>query len=121
MHELSVAQSLIEAATEAITENGGVRAIRIRVRIGLLSGIVPEALRFSFDLAAEDTPCNGAELEIETVPVTVMCSHCNAAQVVTDIYRFSCPKCGSPTPQLLTGRELDLSSIEISYQSETET
>ncbi len=116
MHELSIAESLIDVATEAINENGGVRAARIKIRLGLLSGIAPEALRFLFDLAAMETPCDGAALEIETVPVTVMCSHCNAAQVLTDIYRFSCPSCGAPTPQLLSGRELELTSVEISYQ-----
>jgi hydrogenase nickel incorporation protein HypA/HybF len=113
MHELSIAQSLIEAATEAITEHGGGRATRIEIRIGLLSGVVPQALRFSFDLAAADTPCDGAQLEIETIPVTVLCSHCDAAQTLTDVFRFCCPACGAATPQVLTGRELDLKSIEI--------
>ncbi|HEY1601949.1 MAG TPA: hydrogenase maturation nickel metallochaperone HypA [Pirellulales bacterium] len=119
MHELSIAESLIDAASDAVSEHGGVRATRIKIRIGLLSGIVQEALRFSFDLASSGTPCDGALLDIEIVPITVSCSHCNAAQTLTDSFRFSCPTCGQPTPDVLSGKDLELTSIEISYQSET--
>ncbi len=116
MHELSVAQSLIEAASDAAAQAGGQRVTRIMTRIGPLSGIVPEALLFSFDLAAEGTLCAGARLEIENVAVTVMCPQCKAVQTLSDMRQFCCPTCGTPTPEILSGRELELHSIEIAPQ-----
>jgi hydrogenase nickel incorporation protein HypA/HybF len=113
MHELSIAQSLIELACEAAEREGAARVVKLSVRIGALSGVVKEALVFSFDLAAEDTACGGAVLAIEDVPLTVMCPRCHSPQTLPRIYQFSCPACGTPTPEVLTGRELDLVSIEV--------
>jgi hydrogenase nickel incorporation protein HypA/HybF len=113
MHELSIAQSLIDLACETAAREGAVRVVKLSLRIGALSGVVKESLLFSFDLAAEDTACAGAVLAIEDVPVTVMCPRCQVSQTLPSIYQFSCPICGTPTPEVLTGRELDLVSIEV--------
>lgn len=113
MHELSIAQCLIESACESAAADGARRVTRLWTRVGVLSGVVQEALRFSFQLAAEGTLCDGAVLEIEEVPITVQCVQCNAPRTLTDPWSFICPVCGRPTPQVLTGRELDLISIEI--------
>jgi len=113
MHELSIAQSLIDVACEAASTEGAARVIKLRTRIGLLSGVAKAALTFSFDLAAEGTACEGAVLEIEDVPITVMCPQCDAPRALTSPHVFSCPCCGTPTPQLLTGQELELVSVEL--------
>lgn len=113
MHELSIAQCLIESACEAAAAEGAGRVLRVCTRIGALSGVVKEALRFSFELAAEGTLCEGAILEIEDVPITVHCVHCDAARSLSDGWNFICPVCGTATPEVLTGRELDLISVEI--------
>ncbi len=118
MHELSIAQSLIALACETAQREGAVRVIRLSVRVGALSGVVKESLLLSFNLAAEDTACAGAVLAIEDVPLTVMCPHCQAQQTLPSIYQFSCPTCGTPTPEVLTGRELDLVSIEVAEAAE---
>lgn len=113
MHELSVAQGLIDVACEAAEREGNVRVTRLTVRIGRLSGVVRQALEFAFDLAAEGTLCHGAALAIEDVPVSVRCPVCREAKTLDDEYAFVCPTCGSPTPELLTGRELELVSLEV--------
>jgi hydrogenase nickel incorporation protein HypA/HybF len=113
MHELSIAQSLIELACEAATREGCERVTRLFIRIGALSGVVKEALEFSFELAAEETACAGAILEIEDVNVKVYCSSCEQRKTLSDDYLFCCPTCGSPTPEILTGRELELVSVEV--------
>jgi hydrogenase nickel incorporation protein HypA/HybF len=113
VHELSIAQSLIELATEAAAREGAEFVTRLSVRIGVLSGVVKECLLFSFELAAEDTPCAGAELAVEEVALTVMCPCCDEPKALADLYHFLCPTCGSPTPEILTGRELDLVSVEV--------
>ncbi len=113
MHELSIAQSLIELACEVAAREGADCVTKLTARIGVLSGVVKECLLFSFDLAAENTPCAGALLEIHEVDLTVMCPECQAPQTLADLYCFRCPECASPTPEILTGRELELVSVEV--------
>ena len=113
MHELSIAQCLIESACEAAARENAQRVTRLVARIGALSGVVEEALRFSFDVAAEGTACAGAALDVEKVLVTVMCPRCECPRELADVWQFACPVCGTPTSDVLTGRELDLVSVEI--------
>jgi hydrogenase nickel incorporation protein HypA/HybF len=113
VHELSIAQSLIELACEAALREGADRVAKLNVRIGQLAGVVAEALQFSFEIAAEGTLCEGAALEIEEVPIAVLCPRCNDVKMLPDGYNFCCPICGSPTPEIVAGRELDLISLEL--------
>lgn len=118
MHELSIAQSLIDVASQAASDEGSDTVTRLNIRVGLLCGVVKDALFFSFELAAEGTACSDAELSIEEVPVTVHCPDCEEAKTLVDTYHFCCPTCGAPTPKILTGQELDLVSIEIESTQE---
>lgn len=119
MHELSIAQSMIDVACEAAAREGADQVIKLRARIGVLSGVAKAALQFSFDLAAEGTACEGAVLEIEDVPVTVMCPRCHGAQELPLSYTFCCPVCGTPTPEILTGQELEVVCMEIAGNDDT--
>jgi hydrogenase nickel incorporation protein HypA/HybF len=113
MHELSIALSLIDAAAEKAAELGAVRVEAIHLKLGALSGVVREALLFSFDLAAAGTPIEGARLEIEDIPVAVFCQTCNTEQELPSIQRFRCPVCDTPTPDVVRGRELELAALEV--------
>lgn len=113
MHELSIAQNLIELACEAAAQEGSKRVTKLFARIGALSGVVKESLQFSFALAAEGTACEGAVLDIEEVGILVMCPQCHEPRTLLHAYHFACPVCRTPTPEILTGRELDLVSVEI--------
>jgi hydrogenase nickel incorporation protein HypA/HybF len=113
VHEVSIAQYLIDAACDAASREGSAQVTRLVARIGRLSGVAKEALRFSFDLAAEGTACDGAVLDIEDVSVSVLCPRCDAPRELPDDWRFVCPTCGTPTPSILSGRELELVSVEI--------
>jgi hydrogenase nickel incorporation protein HypA/HybF len=113
VHELSIAQSLIELACEAALGEGADRVAKLSLRIGQLSGVVKEALQFSFEIAAEGTSCEGAVLDIEEVAIAVMCPRCQAVKILPDGYNFCCPTCGSPTPEIMAGRELDFISLEL--------
>jgi len=113
MHELSIALSLIEAATEKAEFLGAVRVEALHLKLGPLSGVVSEALRFSFELAAAGTPIEGARLEIEEIPVVVFCQTCKAEQQLPSIQCFRCPVCDTPTPDVVRGRELELAALEV--------
>jgi hydrogenase nickel incorporation protein HypA/HybF len=112
MHELTIASALVDQVCDHAARAGAGTITAIRVRMGALSGIA-RALYFCFPSAARGTRCEGAVLHIEEVPLTVMCGHCNAVKTPAARYNFRCPDCGHPTPKVLTGREMQLVSIEL--------
>ncbi len=113
MHELSVALSLIQLADDAARQAGASRVLALHVRIGALAGVVPDALRFSFDIAAEGTLVAGARLEIEEVPVRIFCDLCAAEADLPNPQSFVCPICQQPAMRMVQGRELQLISLEV--------
>jgi hydrogenase nickel incorporation protein HypA/HybF len=113
MHELSIAMSLVEAACEKAAELGDVRVDALYLRLGALSGVVRQALEFSFELAAAGTAIEGARLEIEEVAVTVSCPRCEGERTLASLQHFRCPDCDTPTPTVVRGRELELTALEV--------
>lgn len=112
MHELSLARSLIEMVDDYALEHGAERVTRIRVRLGVLSALT-RALHVSFQAASRQTRCEGAVLEIEEVPLSVHCRFCDEVKAPSGRYNFRCPDCGHATPQVVTGREMQLVSISL--------
>lgn len=110
MHELTIATSLVELACEQATKVGAARVAEINIRMGQLTGIA-RSLYFCFGSATRGTLCEGARLQIEEVPLRVMCTHCKAEKTPTALYSFRCPDCGMPTPQVVSGREMELLSL----------
>jgi hydrogenase nickel incorporation protein HypA/HybF len=115
MHELSIAQGLVEVACEALAkcEPAPARVGSLRVRIGGLAGVVPDALEFCYGLSVEGTPLAGSRLVIEPQPVVVFCPRCLENRTLEGDFRFRCPVCDTPTPELVHGRELELISMEL--------
>ena len=83
----------------------------VYVRIGRFSGVEPEALRFAWEVLRRETISAEARLEIEEVPIRLRCGSC-AAEFVADPEDLSCPLCESLEHELLSGRELELRSIQ---------
>jgi hydrogenase nickel incorporation protein HypA/HybF len=120
MHELSIAHNLVELADEAARAAGAVRVTVVRLRLGVMAGVVEDALRFCFPMAASGTLVEGADLQIEHAPAQVFCAQCAQPHTLMPPFVFRCPVCGSPTPHLLQGREIQIESIEIE-EAEIET
>lgn len=112
MHELSIAHSLVDLAGDAAARAGVERVSVVHLRLGALAGVVRDALEFSFEVASVGTPLAGARLAIEAVPVRVFCPRCEAEAELADVQQFRCPRCGTPTAQVLAGRELELVALE---------
>jgi hydrogenase nickel incorporation protein HypA/HybF len=112
VHELSIATSLVEVACEKACGLGDVRVEALHVRLGALAGVVKEALLFSFEIAAQGTPIAGARLEIEDVPLTVLCPRCGEERVLPG-FPLECPVCRTPTPEVTRGRDLELHALEV--------
>jgi hydrogenase nickel incorporation protein HypA/HybF len=113
MHELSIALGILEVTEEEAERRGGVRVEAIHVRLGPLSGVVKEALVSAWQLAAEQTPFEHSRLVIEEAPIAVFCSKCQAERPVESIQRFCCVECGTPASEVVRGRELLLSALEL--------
>lgn len=113
MHELSIALDIVDLACEEVSRRASARVAAVHLRVGVLSGVVREALLFSFEAAAAGTAVDGARLQIEDVPVTVWCGACSAEQALTAPARRRCPVCDGVTPQIVHGEELELVALEI--------
>lgn len=113
MHELSIALNIIEIASKEAARHGATAVRRVNLRVGPLSGVVREALEFSFEAAVEETALSGAVLDIEEVPLTAWCDACEAERSIASAYDLRCPVCGAGVLDIRTGRELEITSIEI--------
>jgi len=112
MHELSIAHSLIELATQAAAQAGVTRVTAVHLRLGVLAGVVKDALLFGFEIASVGTILEGARLEIEDLPLRIHCTACDTVVTLPDIQHFRCPYCGTPGNRIMSGRELELSALE---------
>lgn len=113
MHELSLANRLVQMAEETARGAGAKRVTAVTVNVGLLSGVSVDALRFAYDVATADTLLAGSRLETRPVPVTVYCPRCEREVALVSVQRFRCPACETPTGDVRTGRELEIESVEV--------
>ena len=112
MHEVSIMAEAVRMAVASAQAAGARRITGLRLRIGTLSGVVPEALRFAWDVARRDTIAGDAWLEIEPVPAAGWCGRC-AAEFACGDFLNECPRCHEPSGELRRGRELEIASVEI--------
>ena len=113
MHELSIAISLIDAASEEAERLGAQSVRAVHLRLGALSGVVKEALLSAYELAREGTRLAAATLKVVDVPTVIHCSACNREWQTESAFDAFCPVCGSPPGKIVSGRELELSALEI--------
>lgn len=112
MHELSLARNLLDILEREGRERGFRRVLRIRLRIGPLSNVVPDALRFGFAASAEGTLAEGADVVFEEVPLRLRCSSCGTESTVQN-WLFLCPSCGSVETVVRQGEDLEIIDIEV--------
>jgi hydrogenase nickel incorporation protein HypA/HybF len=105
--------SMVEMAAGEAASRGGVQVHAIHLKLGPLSGVVKEALLFSYDVACEGTPLAGSRLVIEEVPVVVYCPACESETTLASIQRFCCASCDAPTSEVVRGKELEVVALEI--------
>ncbi len=113
MHELSIAMSIVDTAQEEAERHGWTHIHAVHLKLGLLTGVVKEALLSSYEMACEATPLQGSRLVIEEIPVEVFCPKCEARRAVQSIQWFCCPECGTATSDVVQGKELQVVGLEI--------
>jgi hydrogenase nickel incorporation protein HypA/HybF len=109
MHEVAIMEEAVRMAAEA----AGTRRVRkLTLRVGVLSGVVPDALRFAFDVVGRGTAVEGGALEIESIPAACWCGTCSREFESADLMD-ECPRCHNLSGDLRRGRELEIAAVEL--------
>ncbi len=116
MHELSLAQSLLAIVEEEARRHGVDRVATITVRVGRLSHLAPESLRFCFEVLKRDTLAAGADLVIHQIPLCQRCPACGRQFTPPDPLP-ACPACGHLGLDLVSGQELAVESLGVAEES----
>ena len=118
MHELSIAQSIVDAVEARATECNAARVKGVRLRIGEANGIVTDSLTFCFEmLTSLDPTLTGAQLSIDSVPHRARCRHCAKDFSVIN-FVAQCPTCQEWSSEIVSGNELQILDMEIEAQSQ---
>jgi hydrogenase nickel incorporation protein HypA/HybF len=112
MHEIGIAQNILEIVRQSVPEDQAAAVRGIRVRIGELSGIIPDSLDFCFSALVSETEMRRASLVMDTIPTISLCKDCRQ-QFTVENYDFSCPSCNGGNLELVAGKELEVVEIEL--------
>lgn len=112
MHELSIAENILEIASRSGKNAGASRVTKIYITIGRLSSIVDDSVQFYWDIIAKDTICQGSQLLFTRLPARLLCLDCEA-EYTLESELTPCPNCDSAQVKILSGEEFQLDSIEI--------
>jgi hydrogenase nickel incorporation protein HypA/HybF len=114
MHELSIAMSIVDIAEAEAVRLDAARVLAVHLKLGPMAGVVKEALLASFEMASENSRIAGAKLVIVGTELRAYCPVCEAERPVLSLTEISCSQCGTPTPKITSGRELEVTAMEIS-------
>ena len=120
MHELGIAQNILEIVRQSVPEEQAPDVKWIRIRVGQLSGVIPDSLRFCFSTLVGETNMRQAGLAIEQVPTVSRCNDCRHQFQIEDM-AFVCPECKSADLELISGRELQVVEIELTDEEDKNT
>jgi hydrogenase nickel incorporation protein HypA/HybF len=118
MHELSIAMSIVDMALEE-AESRVVKIDAVYMELGPLSGVVADALLFSYEMACSGTRLEGSRLVIKEVPIEVYCPTCKTQRILSSMQWFCCPECGTPTSEIIHGKELLITALEVRDEHRT--
>ena len=113
MHELSIALSIIEGVEEELAARGDPRVAAVHLRLGPLSGVVRDALLFSYDVACEGTRLEGSKLRIQEIPIVLYCEACGEERPAVSLQRLNCLICDTPSADIRSGSELEVFAFEL--------
>lgn len=118
MHELGIMTGVMESVESVAREAGAERVLKVSLQVGVMTEAIEDALQFAFEALAENNDYfAGATLDIEMIQPKSICAQCGN-EFTHDRFHMLCPECGSPFLQLLEGKELQISSIEVDLPDE---
>jgi hydrogenase nickel incorporation protein HypA/HybF len=119
MHELSLIKGVMTEVLRISEVHAGATVDAVRLRVGTLQNVVPDAMNFAFEAAASGTPIEGARLDMDVIPAHIRCHHCATEYEAVGTY-WICPNCEAAGGDLLQGDELILDSITLSDDTRKE-
>ena len=119
MHEMGIIAGVLDAVAASARDAGATRVLQVNLRVGEMTEAIEDALQFAFEALSEGTISEGATLVIESVKPSSLCLEC-AEEFEHDRFHRACPACGSYETALLSGRELEISSIEVDIPDDTD-
>jgi hydrogenase nickel incorporation protein HypA/HybF len=112
MHEVGIANSIIEAGQTEAARHAGSKLVRIGVRVGALAGVDEDALRFAFTVLIQGTELEAVVFEIQSCPRRNRCLECDH-EFESGVYSDPCPRCRSERSIVVGGEELDIAFVEV--------
>ncbi|MCI0472263.1 MAG: hydrogenase maturation nickel metallochaperone HypA [Ignavibacteria bacterium] len=112
MHELSVAQNIVEILNDNINQYECSKVKTVLLEIGEYSGIIPDSLKFCFDSIKSDSPFENAELLIKNIPFRIYCKSCKS-ETGNNFGMRICEKCGGYDTVVVSGTEMKIIDVEI--------
>lgn len=112
MHEMSLMSSIFDIIHSTIAEHQPQKVTKVSLKVGDLTNALPDALQMAFEVFAKDTIVEGAVLEIIRIPVKIRCIECGK-ETILEVPSFLCPHCESLGVEVLSGRELQIDSLEV--------
>jgi hydrogenase nickel incorporation protein HypA/HybF len=113
MHELSIAVSMIDQIIQESESRGGLDVEVVHLKLGIFSGVDKDALLFSYELACEGTQLQGSRLSVQIVPLVIYCPICQQNRTPPSIYQVCCPECQTVAQGIVSGREIEIASLEV--------
>ncbi|MBS1851039.1 MAG: hydrogenase maturation nickel metallochaperone HypA [Acidobacteria bacterium] len=112
MHELGIAQAVLEAVQKEVVRYPSARPVKVGLRIGELSGVDSEALGFALEAIVQGTEWRQVQFAIEFCPRRHQCEDCSREFVIVN-YDLQCPHCGGRNSHCIGGEELELAFVEV--------
>ncbi len=112
MHEMAIIDNLLAIVNEQVKLNNLKKVNRVQLVVGELTGVVPDVMRFCWEVCTENTPLQGAELSIDWQPAVALCEKCDKEYEVKKQMDYSCPRCGGAIKDFVSGKELYVDFID---------
>lgn len=109
MHEIAIMEEAVRLAADVA---GPRRVRKLLLRVGVLSGVVPDALHFAFEVVGRGTAVEGARLEVEDIAAMCWCANCRS-EFASRNFLNECPRCKNFSGDLRRGRELEIAAVEL--------
>ena len=113
VHELGMLHSVVKAVEAAAAKESATVVEAVGLRVGTQSGFIVDALEAAWPLAIAGTPMQDARLELEVIQAAIWCPTCEAEQPIDEFYALVCPACGTPSGNLVRGREFEVAYAEL--------
>jgi hydrogenase nickel incorporation protein HypA/HybF len=113
MHEMAIVESIMEIVEQQAKIYNANKVISVNLEFGALTGVMPSAVEFAFEVLSKGSVAEGATLRVEIIPIKIMCHECGVKSVLEE-YAPVCPACGCEVVTIIQGRnEMRVASLEL--------